>query len=64
MAKKTVKFEKVDLGKYRTVDGMFDIKLEGYNKYKIYKHGEYISWAHTVNEAKEIVRNHVALYEQ
>ena len=62
MKKQTVKFEKVDFGKYRTTDGIFEIKSYSYNKYKIYKNGEYIALSHTVNEAKQIIRNHVELY--
>lgn len=62
MKKQTVKFEKVDFGKYRTTDEIFEIRLEDYNKYKIYKNGKYISFSHTVNDAKRIIRNHVELY--
>ena len=57
-----VKFEKVRTGYYKTTDGVFEIEPATYNTYRIFKNGKYLSMAHTINDAKQIIRNHVALY--
>lgn len=62
MEKKMVKFEKIRMGYYKTTDGIFEIKPASYTAYHIFKDGKYLSMSHTINDAKQIIRNHVELY--
>lgn len=62
MKKKMVKFEKIRMGYYKTTDGVFEIELASHNTYRILKNGKYFSMSHTINDAKQIIRNHIELY--
>lgn len=57
MKGKKVKFEKVGLGEYKSTDGKYVIKSEGYTSYRIYIEGRKIGLMHTVNDAKRYIRS-------
>jgi hypothetical protein len=63
MKKNKIKFEKIGLSEYKTADGRFTIMPAGYKGYRVYERGKYMAYACTVNDAKQIIRDHVLLYD-